>query len=175
MKTKRKPNQADRSWKAVRRGDVYCAPACGGGCTHAAYMQAQLGGERLARRLGPGFKPEVWENLGWHYCAVSKGNHSLGVDQGSLAVKVAMGNHSTNVQLGNVSLKAEAGAISNQAMQSIELTCGGSSIKLDPTGITISGMMIKIQGQVQTQIQGLMTQISGDAMLALKGAITMIN
>ena len=112
---------------------------------------------------------------GNHTVSVSKGNHSLGVDQGSLAVKVAMGNHSTNVQLGNVSLKAEAGAISNQAMQSIELTCGGSSIKLDPTGITISGMMIKIQGQVQTQIQGLMTQVSGDAMLALKGAITMIN
>ena len=26
----------------------------------------------LADALGPGWKPEVWENLGWHYRAVSK-------------------------------------------------------------------------------------------------------
>jgi hypothetical protein len=35
--------------------------------------------------------------------------------------------------------------------------------------------MIKIQGQIQTQIQGLITQVNADAMLMVKGAITMIN
>lgn len=110
-----------------------------------------------------------------HTMTVTDGNHSVAINKGNMAVKVAMGNLSTDVQLGNVSLNADAGAISNQAMQSIELTVGQSSIKIDPTGVTISGLMISIQGQTQTQIQGLMTQINADAMLALKGAITMIN
>jgi len=54
------------------------------------------------------------------------------------------------------------------AMQSITLTVGGSSIKVDQMGVTIKGMMIQIEGNV-------MTQVKGDAILILKGGITMIN
>jgi type VI secretion system secreted protein VgrG len=90
-------------------------------------------------------------------------------------VKIAMGNHSTDVQMGNVSLKAGLGKIDNEAMQAIELKVGQSSIKIDQMGVTITGMMIKIEGQVQTQVKGLMTQVNGDAMLVLKGGITMVN
>jgi hypothetical protein len=57
------------SWKAVRRGDVYCAPACGGGCTWAKYQEARRLATNLARRLGRGWKPALSENLGWHYHA----------------------------------------------------------------------------------------------------------
>ena len=60
-------------------------------------------------------------------------------------------------------------------MQGITLKCGENSVQISPTGITINGMMVSVQGQVQTQIQGTMTQVSGDAMLQLKGGITMIN
>jgi hypothetical protein len=39
------------------------------------YGQTQAGAERLAavlvKRLGAGWKPEVWENLGWCYSAES--------------------------------------------------------------------------------------------------------
>jgi type VI secretion system secreted protein VgrG len=35
--------------------------------------------------------------------------------------------------------------------------------------------MIKIEGQVQTEVKGLMTTVNGSAMLTVKGAITMIN
>lgn len=61
------------SWKPVRRGALYCAPACGGGCTWAAYGEAHRKGNELARRLGPGWSPNVWENLGWHYSATAAG------------------------------------------------------------------------------------------------------
>ena len=88
---------------------------------------------------------------------------------------VTDGNHATDVKMGNVSLKAGLGKIDNEAMQAIELKVGQSSVKIDQMGITIKGMMIKIEGQVQTQIKGLMTQVNGDAMLTLKGGITMIN
>jgi type VI secretion system secreted protein VgrG len=70
-----------------------------------------------------------------------------------------MGNQSTNVSLGKIDMTA---------MQSITLTVGGSSIKVDQMGVTIKGMMIQIEGDV-------MTQVKGDAILILKGGITMIN
>lgn len=60
------------AWKAVRRGDIYCAPACGHKCTWQEYQTAKLKARALADRLGSGFKPFVHENLGWHYRAVSK-------------------------------------------------------------------------------------------------------
>jgi type VI secretion system secreted protein VgrG len=60
-------------------------------------------------------------------------------------------------------------------MQSITLTVGGNSIKIDQTGITLKGIMIKLQGQAMVQAQGPMVQVSADAMLMLKGGITMIN
>jgi type VI secretion system secreted protein VgrG len=112
---------------------------------------------------------------GSHAVAVSKGNHSVKIDMGNHDMKIAMGNHSTDVQMGNVSLKAGLGKIDNEAMQAIEFKVGQSSVKIDQMGVTITGMMIKIEGQVQTEVKGLMTQVNGDAMLQVKGGITMIN
>lgn len=63
------------SWKARRHGDVYCAPACGCNCRYSEYVKACLGAERLAARLtnklGKKWRPRVWENMGWHFEAVS--------------------------------------------------------------------------------------------------------
>ena|SRR5580704_13992510 len=56
-------------------GGIYCSPACAGArgfCTEAAYNHANKEAEKLAKRLGDGWKVEIWENLGWHY-RVSKG------------------------------------------------------------------------------------------------------
>jgi hypothetical protein len=57
------------SWDPVRHGDIYCAPACGGKCTWAAYQEANKNAKALARKLGKGWVPLVWENLGWHWAA----------------------------------------------------------------------------------------------------------
>jgi hypothetical protein len=70
---KKKP-EIDR-WKPVLRGGVYCSPACGGGvqfgCTKQNYDKSTSDAERLAQRMGTGWTPRVWENLGWHYCVNS--------------------------------------------------------------------------------------------------------
>jgi hypothetical protein len=58
------------SWEPKRRGDIYCAPACGSGCTLAEYKDAVKRAETLAKRLGPGWTPRVHENLGWHSRAI---------------------------------------------------------------------------------------------------------
>lgn len=65
-------NPPMRDWRAQRRGAIYCAPACGTGCTYAAFLHAQTAARKLCKRLGAGWTPRVWENLGWHYSAVSK-------------------------------------------------------------------------------------------------------
>lgn len=59
------------SWKPKASGKVYCAPACGRGCTRAEYNAATRRVHALCKRLGRGWKPHVWENLGWHYSAIS--------------------------------------------------------------------------------------------------------
>lgn len=59
------------SQEPVLNGKIYCSPWCGGKCTKAAHDGAVKRAKALAKRCGPGFKPRVWENLGWHYSAVS--------------------------------------------------------------------------------------------------------
>jgi type VI secretion system secreted protein VgrG len=106
---------------------------------------------------------------------IKMGNHEVTLEQGNQTVEVKMGNQTIKLGMGNQSTKLDLGSVSTEAMQGIELKVGQSSVKIDQMGVTITGMMIKIEGQVQTEVKGLITQISADAMLAAKGAITMIN
>jgi hypothetical protein len=65
-------SQRRLSWTPVSRGGLYCSPACGAGCTRKEYDRAVRDADRLVRRLrGSGWRAEVWENLGWHFRAVS--------------------------------------------------------------------------------------------------------
>ena len=105
---------------------------------------------------------------------VDQGNDSHDVKMGNRDVKVEMGNDSLKISMGNQTTKLDLGASSTEAMQSIELKVGQSSIKIDQMGVTIKGMMISIQGQVQTEVKGVMVSVSGDAMTQIKGGITMI-
>lgn len=73
-----------RDWKPVRKGPIYCAPACGGKCTHAAFEQATRNAGILVRHLidagyGNRWVPRVWENLGWHWGAEVRGNMEMRV------------------------------------------------------------------------------------------------
>lgn len=65
--------KSDR-WNPRLRGETYCSPACGGKkgfCTLAAYEKATARALEVVADLGPGWKPEVFENLGWHCSVVS--------------------------------------------------------------------------------------------------------
>ncbi|WP_321470260.1 type VI secretion system Vgr family protein [uncultured Paludibaculum sp.] len=104
-----------------------------------------------------------------------QGDQTLLIKQGNQSTTLDMGNQSTKLKMGNQTTKIDLGKAETEAMQSIELKVGQSSIKVDQMGVTIKGMMIKIEGQIQVQVKGLMTQINGDAMLTEKGGIVMIN
>jgi type VI secretion system secreted protein VgrG len=106
---------------------------------------------------------------------LSMGNEQLTIKMGNRQVQLDMGNDDLKLKMGNQTTNLDLGASSTEAMQSIELKVGQSSIKIDQMGVTIKGMMIKIEGQVQVDVKGVMTTVNGDAMLTLKGGVTLIN
>ncbi len=105
---------------------------------------------------------------------VSQGNDTHEISQGNRQVTIDMGNDTLTIKMGNQTTKLNLGSSSTEAMQSITLKVGQNSITIDQMGITLSGMMVKVQGQIQTQVQGTIVQVSGDAMTQISGGITMI-
>ena len=75
-------------------------------------------------------------------------------------IEVSQGNYSLTLNQGNMSVSISSGKSTHDAAQSIELTCGGSSIKLDPSSITLSAPMIKINGSGMVTIKGGMVMIN---------------
>lgn len=113
--------------------------------------------------------------MGNRTVTLENGNDALTLKTGNLTSTLKLGNATLQLDMGNASTTAKLGKISEEAMQGIEMKVGQSSIKIDQMGVTIKGMMVSIEGQVQTKVKGLMTQVSGDAMLTVKGGLTMIN
>lgn len=107
---------------------------------------------------------------------IKQGNLTEKVAMGNMTTEVSMGNQETHVKLGNITIKADLGKIEMEAMQSIELKVGGSSIKIDQMGVTIKGaMMLKMEAPLMAELKSMLTTVKADALLTLKGAITMIN
>jgi type VI secretion system secreted protein VgrG len=121
---------------------------------------------------------------------VEKGDQFLNIDTGSRTVKIktdrtetiegkskltVTGNLTETVKQGNYSHKTSLGKITMEAMQSIELKVGGSSIKIEPASITIKSPMIKIDGSGMVQVKsGGMTEVKGQLVM-VKGTMTLIN
>ena len=106
---------------------------------------------------------------------IDMGNQQITLNQGNQEVTLKMGNQTTTLDMGNLSAKTSLGKIAQEAMQGIELKVGQNTIKIDQTGVTIKGLMVSIEGQIQAELKGVMTSVKGDGMLTVKGGITMIN
>jgi type VI secretion system secreted protein VgrG len=106
---------------------------------------------------------------------VQQGNRETEISKGNETLTVSMGNRATAVKTGNDTLKIDLGSQETEAMQSIELKVGSSSIKIDQMGVTIKGMMIKIEATTMLQTKGLMVQQEASAIHIVKGAMVMIN
>lgn len=100
----------------------------------------------------------------------------LKVEKGDMTTLVEMGNQETQVKMGNIIHKASVGKITVESPQEILLKVGGSSIKIDPAGVTITGAMIKIDGKAMIEAKaGAMMQLDGGGMMMQKAGIIMIN
>jgi type VI secretion system secreted protein VgrG len=90
-------------------------------------------------------------------------------------VTITQGNDSLTISMGNSKTSISVGKSETEALQSIELKVGSSSVKLDQSGVTITGLNVQIDGKVMTSVKGLTTQVNAETMLTLKGALTTIN
>jgi type VI secretion system secreted protein VgrG len=106
---------------------------------------------------------------------VKQGDQKTTVSQGNVSTTVSMGDMDTQVKLGNYTLKTGMGSVTIEAMQSITLKVGQSSVVIDQTGVTVKGMMVTSEAQLVQKVKGTMTQVEGAAMTTVKGAIVMIN
>lgn len=103
------------------------------------------------------------------------GNDDLKIDTGNQTTTIAKGNQTTTIKQGNQTTKLSLGKAETDAMTSIELKVGSNSIKIEQSGITIKGVMVKIEGQAMLEAKSPMTTVKGDGMLTLKGGLTLIN
>ncbi len=137
------------------------------------------GQERLFMHAQKDMKTEVENDqtleVGHDRTVSVKNDETVTIEQGNQSNTVKMGNQSNKVEMGNIDVKVDLGSISVEAMQSITLKVGQSTVTIDQTGVTVKGMKISIQGQIQTEVKAPMTSVTGDAMLTLKGGIMMIN
>lgn len=106
-----------------------------------------------------------------------KETHHIGLDQD---VKIG-GSRKTKIKVSDLlevgkSIKVTAGTtIDIEAQTSITLKCGQSTIKIDPTSVTIKTVQFKTEAQATADVKSPMTTVKGDGMLTLKGGMTMIN
>jgi type VI secretion system secreted protein VgrG len=114
---------------------------------------------------------------------VAQGDDKLTVAQGNRTVEITMGNHTLQVKQGNQVTKVDLGKSEMEAMQSIEFKVGGNSIKIDQTGVTIKGTMVKIEGTASAEMKAAtvkvegsaQTEIKAGAMVKVEGAMVQIN
>lgn len=106
---------------------------------------------------------------------IKMGNQDTKLGQGNQSTTIDMGNQSLKIKMGNQTNKLDLGKIETEAMQSIELKVGQSSIKIDQMGVTINGMMIKVDAQIQCDVHAVMTNVKADAVTMVKGGLVMIN
>jgi type VI secretion system secreted protein VgrG len=106
-----------------------------------------------------------------------KETHHIGLDQ---EVKIG-GSRKTRIEVADAldvgkSIKVTAGTtIHIEAKSSITLKCGQSTIKIDPTSITIQTVQFKTTAQAMAEVKSPLTTVKGDGLLTLKGGMTMIN
>ncbi|MGH8548401.1 MAG: type VI secretion system Vgr family protein [Methylococcales bacterium] len=107
---------------------------------------------------------------------IDQGNDTLTIKTGDQAVTLDKGNQAITLSRGNHTLKIAAGKSTVEAMQSIELKVGSNSIKIDQSGITIKGIMIKIEASAMLEAKAsAMGTVDGGGMLTVKGGVVMIN
>ena len=116
---------------------------------------------------------------------VKTGNRVVTVDTGNDTHEIKTGNRAGHHRHGQRHADHQHGQPDDQAQPRAPARprrCSRSRSRSARTasrstrpGITLKGMMVKVQGQAMVQVKGPMVQVSGDAMLMLKGGITMIN
>jgi len=81
------------------------------------------------------------------------------MDSGDQTIEI-YNDRTATIKQGNDTVNIDAGKSTTEAMQSIELKVGSNSILIDQSGITIKGIMIKVQGSAMIEQSAPMIKIN---------------
>ena len=105
---------------------------------------------------------------------LEKGNRTTTLRQGNDSLTLSSGNRSVNITgtdsldvSRTISMSGTQG-VTIESNMSIELKVGSNSIKIDNSGITIKGMMVKVNGTGMVKVQA-------GGILTLAGSMVKIN
>jgi type VI secretion system secreted protein VgrG len=137
-------------------------------------------GRDKTRRVGRDRKTAIKRH---EALTVEEGDETRVVDKGKRTttieknedLTVRKGDMSIAVKKGDYSLKTDKGSVTIEAKRKITLKVGSNSIVIDQQGVTIKGMMVKIQAKTTLSAQGMMTDLKGTAMTVIKGGVVLIN
>jgi type VI secretion system secreted protein VgrG len=90
-------------------------------------------------------------------------------------VQIQQGDDKLTIQQGDLSIEVSMGKATVTAMQSIELIVGSSKVRIDQTGVSISGTLIDISGDASVSVGAPMVSVSGDATVSIDGGMVEIN
>lgn len=97
-----------------------------------------------------------------------KKNEKNTITEGSRTTDIDAGNDTLTIKQGNLTIRVNSGRVLIDAMQSIELKCGTTSLRLTPTQATLGATMVKINGKA-------MTEVTAGGILTEKGGLIKIN
>ncbi len=100
---------------------------------------------------------------------IEKGNWCQSVT-GDITTELKNGSYILKVSGGNGNIKVDK-ALNLESTQSIELKVGNNKISLSPSGISINGIMLNIEGTGVTELKGAMTTISSNGITKISGGI----
>ena len=97
------------------------------------------------------------------------GSDSLNIKQGNRTTTLDMGDHIVQIKSGNRTVNVDLGSITEEAMQFIEFKVGASSLKIEPTQVTIKSPQIALKADLKFETESTLTTVKGDALLVLEG------
>lgn len=109
---------------------------------------------------------------GNHSTTLKQGDYGLDI-KGSLQASLNGGDYQLQVSGGGSTVKADKTCVI-ESTQGIELKVGSSKISITPSGITLSGTTISIEGTGTAELKGAMVTVQGSGMTQIKGGVTMI-
>jgi type VI secretion system secreted protein VgrG len=119
-----------------------------------------------------------------HLLRVRNGNQELLIDSGNQATTLKNGNQKIELKNGKLEVevtggdrmvKVKTGKIVEEALGGIELKVGQNSIQITPGGITIKGLNVSVEANIQAEVKGLVSNFTATGPAQVKGAVVMIN
>ncbi len=105
---------------------------------------------------------------------IKTGNKTEKISKGNSKLEVSNGNLETKVSLGNVTIDASLGKVTITAMQEITLKVGINSVKIDTTGVTISGGVVALDAQGLNEVKGAIVKVAGTGMTQISGGVVLV-